>query len=104
MCRLLLTDPRAQPFARRVPSEEPFRILGRSAHRVCLGVTKVCTASHLWLYDDFVATFVKGLEVEDLLEELPAADQVSDDLRDAGFADVPNLVRGCHGRREIEVS
>lgn len=46
---------------------------------------------------------VEGVEVEELLKELPGADYVADPDGDGGFADVPELVGCGHGGSEVVV-
>lgn len=83
-------------------AEEPLVILGAATDGVHLWITEVCTTGHLRLGDDLIGALVEGLEVEDALEELPAADEITNYLGDASLTDVPDLVGCGPGAEEVE--
>lgn len=56
---------------------------------------------HGGLVGDGGVLVVEGAQAEELLEELPGADQIADADGDGGFADVPELVGGCHWGLEV---
>jgi hypothetical protein len=63
----------------------------------CDDVASPHHARHGGIVDDGRVLVVEGAETEDLLEELPGADQVTNTDGDGGFTDVPELISRCQG-------
>jgi hypothetical protein len=65
---------------------------------------EACRAGDLCFGTDSGMGIVETAEFEQFLEELPAADEVTDDDGNAGFADVPQLVGRSFRGSEVVVS